>query len=543
MKLGRGQTRGAAAIGAVLALVVLQLAVVVTVVAGARDQSMTASRIAAARAFYAGEAGMQMSLREALVLIDEDGDGAVGRISGDGVPANDPVLDNASFSVMTAGMPPVLTSSSRCAGALRTERLQWVGRWGGLPKRVVYSDWPGAIPQYRVWNGSSWGSASGTVNVGAGQYWMVAADCPVRPELIMVCSNQAMDVRATVGTAAGWSNMVTLTGALQNAATRPFWVGYEQVSGRALLIYSIAGAPNLWYQVWDGNSWSGRTVVTTPLQDEPRFIKLVPRGGSNQLVMYGSDNSGRLCAMVWTGSSFTDKVLLQSSGTHTSYESVDAAWESVTGRCMVVWGTTTADRPRMAVWNGAWGSPSDLGLVDGKVRFVQLSSQPSSNRVMMGLLDDSGRIRASLWSGTTWGGYTQLDANAALTTSRCFDLCYEPAGARVFAMYSRSGAQRPVYRVHDGTSWGGPQNGPNFPGPAQIVQLTAGPKNRQVFALLALDNGSLQALYWDGTTLGARQQMTANTNGGNPGEVYMVSKSAVNTGATGFNGWTAVAPQ
>lgn len=111
--------RGAAGIAAVIALVILQLAVVGMVVSGTRHHDLTVHRLDSVRAVYAAEAGMNMAVRELVLNSDHDGDGTVGSISNDGDAANDPALGVAQVYVtrtITAGQTLVV-SLGRCGGA------------------------------------------------------------------------------------------------------------------------------------------------------------------------------------------------------------------------------------------------------------------------------------------------------------------------------------------------------------------------------------------------------------------------------------------
>lgn len=115
---------GSAAVGMIVAMVVIQLAVVGLVLAGARDQDLTTQRASTIRAFYAAEAGMNMAIREVRMSTDADGDGAIGSISDDDNAANDPSFSGAQVVVTldTSEGVITLTSTGRSAAATRCIR-------------------------------------------------------------------------------------------------------------------------------------------------------------------------------------------------------------------------------------------------------------------------------------------------------------------------------------------------------------------------------------------------------------------------------------
>ena len=117
----RYRRRGAAAIAAVVLLLILDLIIISIVIGGARDHDLPVRRAETIQGFYAAEAGMNMAIRELMNDTDEDGDGAIGTISADATPANDPTFGQAQVLVTSArvGSQITLTSQGRAGEARR----------------------------------------------------------------------------------------------------------------------------------------------------------------------------------------------------------------------------------------------------------------------------------------------------------------------------------------------------------------------------------------------------------------------------------------
>ncbi len=113
--------RATIAISMVIALVVVDLIIISIVIGGARDHDLTIKRVETIQSFYAAEAGMNMAIREMMSNTDEDGDGAIGTISDDATPANDPTIGQAQVLVIVtvAGPPTTLRSKGRSGDARR----------------------------------------------------------------------------------------------------------------------------------------------------------------------------------------------------------------------------------------------------------------------------------------------------------------------------------------------------------------------------------------------------------------------------------------
>lgn len=112
--------RGSAAVVMVILLIILNLMVVSLSVGLARDHDLTVRRVQTIEAAYAAEAGVNMSIRELMNGLDEDGNGTVGSISDDSDDATDPTLGRARVVVTLAsgGGETTLTSDGR-AGLTR----------------------------------------------------------------------------------------------------------------------------------------------------------------------------------------------------------------------------------------------------------------------------------------------------------------------------------------------------------------------------------------------------------------------------------------
>lgn len=120
----RGNSRtGSAVVAVIVALVVLQLAVVVIVLAGSRDQSTSATRMQAAQAQYSAEGVAAMAVRELTLGTDEDGDGGIGSIAAGA--AADPVIRGAAAraTVSTVGTVSTVSVSGDSGPAHRSLTL------------------------------------------------------------------------------------------------------------------------------------------------------------------------------------------------------------------------------------------------------------------------------------------------------------------------------------------------------------------------------------------------------------------------------------
>jgi hypothetical protein len=122
----RPNRRAIVAVAMIIILLFINLIIVGMVVSQARDHDLTVRRQQTVEAFYAAEAGVNMSIRELMVPGDEDNDGFTGSISYETPtydPDNDPTLGNAQFYVSATGNT-ILTSEGRSGEARRTMKAE-----------------------------------------------------------------------------------------------------------------------------------------------------------------------------------------------------------------------------------------------------------------------------------------------------------------------------------------------------------------------------------------------------------------------------------
>ena len=118
-----GPRRGAIGNAAVIVLVFVQLLLVGAITSGAREADTSEQRLNTLRAFYAAEGGMNMAIREVLTNSDDDGDGAIGTISDNGSPSDDPTIGAARTYVVKAISAGTTTVVSRGRAGIARRQL------------------------------------------------------------------------------------------------------------------------------------------------------------------------------------------------------------------------------------------------------------------------------------------------------------------------------------------------------------------------------------------------------------------------------------
>lgn len=162
---------------------------------------------------------------------------------------------------------------------------------------VVYSNASAArsVPQYRIWNGTDFGAGLSTGITTGTIAWLKVATAPTRYEAVMGSLDSSGDIIFAVydGKRGNWSNVINVSRVgFANANRSSFDIAYENINGRALVIYTNgtlaannASIYQIWngtaaeaYNIWNGSSWlyatpGGSSLPTDGCTDVPEGVK------------------------------------------------------------------------------------------------------------------------------------------------------------------------------------------------------------------------------------------------------------------------------
>lgn len=278
---------------------------------------------------------------------------------------------------------------------------------------------------------NTWGTAGQISTQVLRKEFMEVKASPVRNEKIgvFVASDGDMEVYRWNGSY--WHQEWLYP--LGSGKTPRFAIAYEQVSGRAMVIFSrnIGTTNELAYRIWDGSSWS-----TISAYDALRtsgivsYIVAKPRPGTNEIAVAWADNNMDLSANYWANSAWAGErsSVLETklgglSDTPTEIESpiVDLAFEGTSGELLIAWGhdtylttdslvnNTLRRVTRTAGAAGTWSSVTQSTL-NNHVRDIKLVSDPSSDYISAIFhsnkradgTNDNDFVRIGYWTGSAW---------------------------------------------------------------------------------------------------------------------------------------------
>ena len=290
--------------------------------------------------------------------------------------------------------------------------------------------------------------------------YVVVKEAPTRDEYIVVTVDLNNDVYARVFSGGTWHDerLISLNA---NSVYRGFDVVYETNSGDALVVAN-QGNDDFIYYIWDGSSWNGPNTYATVVGGQPYWINLErnPLSSSNEIAMISLFSGLVVYGAIWDGSSFGNPQTLSSAVDIATEEAVGLAYEQQSGGAMFVWSDAT-DTINYRQWLGSsWASASSFSMpnMDNIVNWMMLASNPNSDELMLGVLDDAQDVNTREWSGSSWSSaHTEITAGTETDAARSFDLTYETDtgnSGNVLLTYAPSNADQIMVREYRGsTTW------------------------------------------------------------------------------------------
>ncbi len=315
---------------------------------------------------------------------------------------------------------------------------------------AIYAENNNATPRYRLVFASGALSAERYARaVGGNLRWQRVVANSTTNEFLLVTQDANRKVYAQWFTNGVWSAATNLSGqtTVNNAAYRGFDVAYEDLTGRALVVYSINGTrPS--YRLFQNGSWSAPGTMTNALGGVAgpiAWVRLVPRPASSNilcLLRWSAAGSGPYsAAVIWNGSDWVRSQLLENNtGAPLAYETFDGAWSS--NRALVVYinGSGTARRvPKHRWYNGAsWGAEQATWPSVGALpRWIRMTFDSEGTQAFAAVANASGTLRGIPWDGTNWGTTYTNFGTLETTTYRCFDVAWSPMDNTLLVIYGR----------------------------------------------------------------------------------------------------------
>jgi uncharacterized repeat protein (TIGR01451 family) len=391
-------------------------------------------------------------------------------------------------------------------------------------------------PEYAVFDGVSFGSASSMPSVGDDKGGMLmSAASPTNPNeaiFLEIADDRQIDVLIWDGSTGTFTTALTNIAQVDHDEFFGASVAYE-TGGDALLVYAKSGDEDrLYYRTWDGSSWSSEQSYSYDTKENLRHIKMASSPSSDEIVVIAVNESDKdHFAYVWNGNSFVSRRALDpddDSNGHGYYD-IDVAYETLSGRAMVAYARNhSPGRIFYRFWNGSsWTGENTLTYPssgsNGKVACLNLGSDLKSNRIGIAVTTSGNDAWAAVWNGGAWQDKRTLEVSDTDERNPSeSDVAFESASGQMLAVtWDKDRDYIHYWTWNAGSGWSGQSNGPDFGDEPRILQLFSDPlpSSRQIMLMVNDEGADVSSVLWNGTSWGTVTQHESNTgmNGDNSG--------------------------
>lgn len=268
------------------------------------------------------------------------------------------------------------------------------------------------IPQYRIWNGSSWSTQSPTLNVGGNPDWIVVRNRPGTSEAMVAVLDALSDTNTIYWNGSSW------TGLLQHgtAMAGPQYEGVDFAwrsggsSGALTFNEAADNFPNI--RIWNGAAWSAN-VENASIAAVPRASQIRARPTAADFLTCFKDSVNDINCLESNTTPAWTALTNGEIGTNTDagvQRSFSLAYESQSGDpALVVYsnGASAAAQavPKYRTFDPATNAMSpessltDLGGAAASLESVELISDSSSDDIMVLLADTGQDLWTRVWDG------------------------------------------------------------------------------------------------------------------------------------------------
>lgn len=329
------------------------------------------------------------------------------------------------------------------------------GSGGSDQAMVVYGKSPSNAVYYRTWDAvaNRWSAEGAALPVLAGTYplYIEVRYARTRNEAMVGILDSGGNLWIQYWNGSAWTNPVGVNTRLATGlgvAGRGFQIAYEYASDRALIVYSNAAGPR--YATWNGTVWSAGNAVGAGYPGTlTLWFQLAAKqaSGSNEIMMITMDNAGtsNVYGAKWDGAAWNAMGMAppwDTVGSANRHEAIDVAYESLSGRTLFVWGSSTANwTHKYAIWDGTIATPAWVagrapsnktavanglggggGWTAATYDWIKLYPRPDGPEMIIGFQDTIPQITTGRWDGSSaWGVFTKQETGSESIVSRNFD--------------------------------------------------------------------------------------------------------------------------
>ena len=370
---------------------------------------------------------------------------------------------------------------------------------------IAYGEGEVTTPRYQLWTGAAWDGEQSANDVGGVTNMVVLRSARTRDEKILGVLDKSGDINVQVWNGSTWGSVLEVTTVVADFDYRGFDIAYEDSSGDALIVYQNNVDDPL-YRVWDGNTWSDAATLDLPTAGIPVWIRMASKPGSDEIIVATLDLDKDVTAAVWDGSAWGNSISLEGAAESYTECGIAIAYESLSGHAMVAWsdGGVALGGPQYKFWDGsAWGTEATAPETGNEPLFIELGSDPLSDKIVMGAMDFQDDLNVNVWDGSAWGTNEEASNDVEQSGAKPADVGFESTSGEAVVAYALKNDHVLRYRTWSaGTDWSAELNGPDFGNDLRTGDVRPDPNSDDIMLGVRSNDNYLKSTKWNGSACG-----------------------------------------
>ena len=286
---------------------------------------------------------------------------------------------------------------------------------------LAYAETTIQTPRYRVWNDTNKNFTPELTNTndnGGAMQWVVTRANHERDEIIVGAEDTVNDVNIQiVNSSRNWTNLLEVSTNVPDAATRGFDIAVEDISGDVLIVYENDTTINriLHFRIWNGSNYSAEQTLNTNISGAVNWVKLVPKMGSDEIMLLAHNSTITLWAIMWNGTDFvpaSNRTISTATASGTT-QHFEFAWEHNSGDGLLVYGVGTNLHFRNYTRATTTWSDAEIFVAGQAITGARLCSDLTSDYIGVIFEDSGADINVRMWNGTDFLASPPTEDNAA----------------------------------------------------------------------------------------------------------------------------------
>jgi uncharacterized repeat protein (TIGR01451 family) len=376
--------------------------------------------------------------------------------------------------------------------------------------------------QWAKWNGGNFEETQTAPPLTANFEFVVGASSAQRDEKIVagIMNMSGNNVAGQMWDGSSWSNLpMNPLGRANSISDVGVAVAYEQASGRAMLVWNDANRPAgqmLRFSIWNGTSWTTPASITSYTGAEPANMKITVKPDGNEMVLVINDWNYSDHVIVWNGTSWNNSLLLETGVANpANIHDIAVAYESLTGRAMVLYGRNSQRHVYYRIWNGSsWtnqltlNGPSNLSTT----RYLTTSSDPGGNQIAVGVVATGRDAWFSIWNGSSWSTPFVAEYDLNTEDAPTVACAFEGQSGRLLVAYSELNHNGVKFRTwSQSAGWSAEATTIPLNGEANSVILQPDINTNQVMLAAQDDTQAVVVTRWMGDRWKGFRELEDNT--------------------------------